>query len=43
MRVRFVTTLEQDLIKKLRISAAKQDKNMNDLLEELIKTLDKED
>ena len=34
---RFVTTLDDNLIKKLKVSAAKQDTSVNKLLEKMIK------
>ena len=36
MRVRFVTTLEEKLIYKIKVKAAKEQKNVNDILEKLI-------
>ncbi|WP_457625064.1 ribbon-helix-helix domain-containing protein [Persephonella sp.] len=38
-RERYTTTLEKDLIKELKILAAKLDKRQNELLEEAIKDL----
>lgn len=38
-RERYTTTLEKDLIKELKILAAKLDKRQNELLEEAIKLL----
>lgn len=37
MRVNFSTTLEKELIEKLKIEAIKKSKNVNDILEELIR------
>lgn len=36
MRVRFVTTIEEELIHQIKIAAAKEQRNVNDILEELI-------
>ena len=36
MRVRFVTTLEEKLIYKIKVKAAKEQENVNDILEKLI-------
>jgi hemerythrin len=36
MRIRFVTTLEKELVHWIKIQAAKEDKRINDLIEELI-------
>lgn len=37
MRVSFTTTLEKDLVDKLKIEAIQQGINVNDILEKLIK------
>ena len=37
MRVRYSTTLDDDLLEKLKIRAIKEKKRINDLLEEAIK------
>jgi hypothetical protein len=37
LRVSFTTTIEEDLINKLKIEAVKRKVNVNDILEELIK------
>lgn len=42
MRVNFSTTLEKELIEKLKIEAIKKSKNVNDILEELIRNYLKE-
>ena len=42
MRVNFSTTLEKELIEKLKIEAIKKGKNVNDILEELIRNFLKE-
>lgn len=38
MKKRFTTTLDEELLKKLRILAVQQDKSISEILEELIKT-----
>lgn len=35
-RIRFATTISQDLLKWLKVQAAKEGRNANDILEELI-------
>jgi predicted HicB family RNase H-like nuclease len=37
LRVKITTTIEKELIERLKIEAIKQGKNVNDILEELIK------
>jgi len=37
MRVRYSTTLDDDMLEKLKIRAIKEKKRINDLLEEAIK------
>jgi predicted HicB family RNase H-like nuclease len=37
LRVKFQTTVEKELIEKLKIEAIQQGKNVNDILEELIR------
>jgi len=37
MRVKFTTTLDEDLLEKLRIVAIKEKTNVNKILEKLIK------
>lgn len=37
MKVRFSTTLEEALLEKLKIQAIKERRDVNDILEELIK------
>ena len=36
-RVKYATTLEESLIKKLRVTAAEEERKANDILEELLK------
>ena len=42
MRSNFSTTLEKELIDKLKIQAIKESRNVNDILEELIREYLKE-
>jgi predicted DNA binding CopG/RHH family protein len=37
MRTRFHTTIEKDLITAIKVKAAQEGKNVNDILEEIIK------
>lgn len=44
MRVRFHTTINKDLLTAIKVKAAKENKKVNDILEELIEdNLNKED
>ena len=36
MKIKFTTTIEEELIKKLKIEAINQSKNVNEILEKLI-------
>lgn len=42
-KARFVTTLKPETIKYLRIKAAKEEKNINEIIEELVEKDKKED
>lgn len=35
-KVKFTTTIDEQLLKEIKIKAVKEDKNVNDIIEELI-------
>lgn len=36
-KVKFTTTIDEQLLKEIKIKAVKEDKNVNDIIEELIR------